>query len=63
MNLKNRLAKLEKKTKTNAIFLLMVPTVDNYWTPEQLQQMNEARAEGHLILRINPMEAKKNVSD
>lgn len=43
--------------------LVMVPTADNRWTPEQLQEMNEAEAQGRMILKVNFVAPKKHVSD
>lgn len=63
MNLRNRLNKLEQKLKPIMMPLLMVPTVDNRWTPEQLQEMKEAEAQGRMILRVESLKPKKHVSD
>lgn len=43
--------------------LLMVPTADNRWTPEQLQEMKEAEEQGRMILRVEFVKPKKYVSD
>lgn len=40
--------------------LLMVPTLDNRWTPEQLQEMKEAEAQGRMILRVEVLKPKKH---
>ena len=63
MNLRNRLNKLEQKLKPVMMPLVMVPTADNRWTPEQLQEMNEAEAQGRMILKVNFVAPKKHVSD
>lgn len=60
MNLRNRLNKLEQKLKPIMMPLLMVPTLDNRWTPEQLQEMKEAEAQGRMILRVEVLKPKKH---
>ena len=62
MNLRNRLIKLEQKAKPELFPLVMIPTRDNCWTAEQLQQMEEAEAQGRMIIRANFVKAK-HVSD
>ena len=63
MNLKNRLNKLEQKLKPIMMPLLMVPTADNCWTPDQLHEMEEAKVQGRMILRVEFVKPKKHVSD
>jgi len=63
MSLKNRLNKLEQKLKPVLMPLLMVPTADNRWTPEQLLEMEEAKAQGRMILRVEFVKPKKHVSN
>jgi len=63
MSLRNRLNKLEQKLKPVLMPLVMVPTADNRWTPEQLQEMKGAEAQGRMILRVEFVKPKKYVSD
>jgi hypothetical protein len=63
MSLRNRLNKLEQKLKPVMMPLLMVPNADNHWTPNQLQEMEEAKVQGRMILRVEFVKPKKHVSD
>ena len=43
--------------------LVMIPSADNSWTPEQLQEMEEAKGQGRMILRVEFVKPKKHVDD
>lgn len=60
MNLKNRLVKLER-TQSRVIAPLLMIQFDDEWTPEQLQQMNEAQVQGRMIIRVVFVDGKPNV--
>lgn len=63
MSLRNRLVKLEHKANQVVAPLVVIQSTDNGWTPEQLQEMEEAKAEGRMILRVEFLKPKKHVSD
>jgi len=51
MNLENRLKKLEQMIRPEQAPLLMVK-FDGVWTPEQQQQMDEAKAKERKIIVV-----------
>jgi len=63
MNLKSRLAKLEHKANPVVFPLVMIQSTNNGWTPKQLQEMEEAKAQDRMILTVEFVAPKKYVSD
>jgi hypothetical protein len=39
--------------------LVMIPSADNSWRPEQLQEMEEAKAQGRMILTVQFVKPRK----
>lgn len=62
MNLKNRLSKLEQSTAHEMKPLIMLPTEDNDWTPDQLQQMEIADKQGRMVIKVNFVGGRQDVS-
>lgn len=60
MSLRNRLNKLEQKLKPVVMPLVMIPSADNSWRPEQLQEMEEAKAQGRMILAVQFVKPRKS---
>lgn len=51
MNIKNRLEKLEQMIRPKQVPLVMIKFEDA-WIPEQQQQINEAEAQGRMVLKV-----------
>ncbi|WP_292918848.1 hypothetical protein [Nitrosomonas sp.] len=51
MNIKNRLMKLEQMIMPDQTPLVMIKFNDE-WTPEQHQQIEEAKAHGRMVLKV-----------
>ena len=61
MNIKNRLLKLEKIIRPEQPPLVAIKFNDE-WTPEQLQQMDEAKVQGRMIIRVNFVGGKEEAN-
>ena len=61
MNIKNRLLKLEKVIKPQQPPLVAIKFNDE-WAPEQLQQMDEARVQGRMIIRVNFVDGRQEAN-